>query len=141
MYTHMLDTVCACAKLRRSARIVSSVYDEALAHAGFTVAQFSLLRMLQRAGPSSLTEFGAATGYDRTTLNRTLRPLEEAGYVRSEGGKDQRARIVSVTAKGKAAARRGQPYWEEAQKRIEEKLGADYAALFSMLDKVEELRA
>jgi DNA-binding MarR family transcriptional regulator len=137
----MLPTVCACAKLRRSARIVSAVYDEALAPAGFTVAQFSLLRMLQRAGPSSLTEFGAAAGYDRTTLNRTLRPLEEAGYIRSSGGKDQRTRIVSVTAEGKAAARRGQPLWEQAQKRIEDRLGTDYEALFAVLDKVEALRA
>lgn len=137
----MLSTVCACAKLRRSARIVSGLYDEALAPAGFTVAQFSLLRMLQRAGPSSLTEFGAATGFDRTTLNRTLKPLEQAGYVQSAGGKDQRARIVSVTDGGKAAMRKGQPLWEQAQRRIEKALGADHAALFAILDKVEELRA
>ncbi len=140
IYTYMLSTVCACAKLRRSARIVSALYDEALAPSGFTVAQFSLLRMLQRAGPCSLTEFAAATGHDRTTLNRTLRPLEQAGYVQSAGAGDQRTRIVSVTAKGKAAMRRGQPYWEAAQQRIEQALGADQKMLFSILDKVEELR-
>lgn len=137
----MLPTVCACAKLRRSARIISSLYDEALAPSGFTVAQFSLLRMLQRAGPATLTEFAEATGYDRTTLNRTLRPLEQAGYVQSSGGKDQRARIVSVTPEGRTAMRKGQPLWEQAQKRIEDALGDDHAALFSILDKVEELRA
>ena len=137
----MLETVCACTKLRRSARIVSAVYDEALAPAGFTVAQFSLLRMLQRAGPCSLTALGAATGHDRTTLNRTLKPLEEAGYVASSPGEDQRARIVAVTEPAKAAMRRAQPRWEEAERRIGAALGGDRERLFAILDRVEGLRA
>ena len=137
----MLSTVCACAKLRRSARIVSSLYDEVLAPSGFTVAQFSLLRMLQRAGPCSLSELASATGHDRTTLNRTLRPLEQAGFVASCAGEDQRARIVEVTASARAAMRGAQPYWEQAQDRIAEALGEDRAALFAILDRVEGLRA
>src|SRR5687768_16496776 len=108
----MLPTVCACAKLRRSARIVSALHDEALAPCGLSVAQFSLLRMLQRAGRSTLTQFAEATGYDRTTLNRTLKPLEAVGLVASSPAKDQRARIVSVTDEAKAVMRRGQPHWE-----------------------------
>lgn len=141
VYLHaMLETVCACTKLRRSARIVSSLYDEALAPAGFTVAQFSLLRMLQRAGPCSLTELAVATGFDRTTLNRTLQPLEDAAMIASATGKDQRARIVAVTDKARAAMRVAQPRWEEAEQRINEVLGDDRPALFAMLDRVEELR-
>ena len=136
----MLDTHCACAKLRRSARIVSSLYDDALAPSGFTVAQFSLLRMLQRAGPSSLTEFGKLTGYDRTTLNRTLRPLQDAGFVASCGGKDLRARIVSVTDRARVAMRAAQPLWEDAQARMRSALGEDHDRLFSILDRVEGLR-
>ena len=116
----MLPTVCACAKLRRSARIVSTLYDAALEPCGLSVVQFSLLRMLQRSGPSSLTQFAEAAGYDRTTLNRTLKPLEAAGLVASSPSKDKRTRIVGVTDAGKAAMRRGQPRWEEAQQRIEE---------------------
>lgn len=137
----MLATVCACNKLRRCARIVSAIYDEALAPSGFTVAQFSLLRMLQRAGPCSLTALAEAAGYDRTTLNRTLRPLEEAGYVASSTGDDQRARIVAVTDRARAAMRAGQPNWEQAQARVEQALGPDYANLLALLDRVEELRA
>lgn len=137
----MLDTVCACAKLRRSARIVSALYDEALAPSGFTVAQFSLLRMLQRAGPCSLTELAEATGHDRTTLNRNLRPLEAAGLVASAPGEDQRARIVQVTDQARAALRRGQPAWEQAQARVEQALGGEREALFALLDRVEALRS
>ena len=136
----MLSTVCACAKLRRSARIVTSLYDQALAPSGFTVAQFSLLRMLERAGPCSLTELAEATGHDRTTLNRTLRPLEAAGYVTSSVGDDQRARIVSISDAARAAMKAAHPYWKEAQARIDRALGPDRPKLFSILDRVEALR-
>jgi len=137
----MLSTICACAKLRRSARIVSVIYDEALEPCGLSVAQFSLLRLLKRAGPSSLTQFAEAAGYDRSTLNRTLKPLEAAGLVVSSASPDKRARIVTVTDEAEAAMRRGQPYWERAQRKIEDILGRDHAALFSILDRIEELRA
>ena len=136
----MLDTVCVCAKLRRSARIVSALYDEALAPAGFSVAQFSLLRMLQRAGPCSLSEFAEATGHDRTTLNRTLKPLEKAGFVASSAGADQRTRIVEITDEACSAMKLGQPLWEEAQARIENLLGEGRVPLFALLDRVEALR-
>ncbi|HEY9554493.1 MarR family winged helix-turn-helix transcriptional regulator [Allosphingosinicella sp.] len=136
----MLSTVCACNKLRRSTRIVSALYDEALAPSGLTVAQFSLLRMLQRAGPSSLSDFAAASCYDRTTLNRTLGTLEEKGLIRSEPGKDRRSRIVSITDEAKQAMRRAQPRWEEAQARVEAALGPDHPRLFEILDRIEEMR-
>ena len=97
--------------------------------------------MLQRAGPSTLTQFAEATGYDRTTLNRTLKPLEEAGLVVSSTAADRRTRIVRVTDEARAVMRRGQPHWEEAQKRIEDQLGPDHSALFAILDRIEELRA
>jgi DNA-binding MarR family transcriptional regulator len=137
----MLDTICVCAKLRRSARIVSGLYDEALAPSGLSVAQFSLLRMLQRAGPCSLTEFASATGHDRSTLNRTLRPLEQAGFVSSSPGADQRARIVAVTAQARSAMRAAQPHWEAAQARIHSALGDHHERLFASLDRIEALRA
>lgn len=137
----MLSTVCACNKLRRSARIVSAIYDEALEPSGLSVAQFSLLRMLQRAGPSSLSAFAGATGYDRTTLNRTLGALEERGLVRSGTGQDRRSRVVEITAEARVAMRRAQPCWEEAQARVEGALGSDHARLFTLLDRIEEMRA
>jgi len=141
IYTQMLDTACTCNKLRRSARILGGVYDEALAGSGFTVAQFSLLRMLQRAGPCSLTAFGEATGYDRTTLNRTLAPLEKAGFVACASGADKRARIVEITPAARIALRQAQPLWEDAQAKVEAALGGERDALFALLDRIEGLRA
>lgn len=135
----MLELHCACAKLRRGARIASALYDDALASSGLTVAQFSLMRQVQRAGPCSLTQFAAATGFDRTTLNRTLKPLQNAGYVESRAGADQRARIVAITDQGRAVLREAQPRWQDAEARIDAALGVDRATLFSLLDRIESL--
>lgn len=136
----MLDTHCACTKLRRSARIVTGLYDAALAPTGLSVTQFALLRNLARTGPCSLTEFGQATGYDRTTLNRTLGQLERGGFVASAPGADRRARMVEITGKARDTIRAAEPYWLEAQARMEEALGPDRGALFAILDRVEALR-
>ena len=137
----MLTTQCACNKLRRSARILGGVYDEALAPVGISVAQFSLLRMLERAGPCSLTQFGAATGFDRTTLNRTLAPLEKAGYVACGACDDKRARIVEITPAARVLLRKAEPLWEEAQAKVDAALGGQRTQLFALLDRVEGLRA
>lgn len=95
--------------------------------------------MLQRAGPCSLSALAEATGHDRTTLTRTLRPLEEAGYVASSAGDDHRTRIVEITGCAKTAMRRAHSYWRDAQARVEAVVGYDRKALFEVLDRIETM--
>jgi DNA-binding MarR family transcriptional regulator len=136
----MLYSVCACTKLRRSARIVGALYDDALAESGLTTAQFSLLRLLDRAGPSTLSAFAEATGHDRTTLSRTLRPLAEEGLIAFGPGRDRRSRVVRVTAKGEARMIDAKPLWDKAQRDMEQVLGPEQGRLFALLDRIERLR-
>jgi DNA-binding MarR family transcriptional regulator len=138
----MHPTICACSKLRRSARIVTTLYDEALSPSGLGVAQYGLLRMIERVGPCSLSALAEATALDRTTLNRNLRPLEQAGLVVSAGcTEDHRSRIVRISDKGRATIRTAEPQWQAAEARIDALLGADRQALFRILDRVETLRS
>lgn len=130
---------CLCARVRRASRALTAHYDAALTGTGFTTPQFSLLRTLSRAGPLSMTAFAEATGHDRTTLSRTIKPLETAGLVKAIGGRDQRARVLALTSKGEAAIERVLPHWSEAQARTEAKLGADGPRLIALLEKVEAL--
>jgi DNA-binding MarR family transcriptional regulator len=136
----MLPTQCTCNKVRRAARVLSRLYDEALAPAGLRVTQFSLLRAAQRLGEVCISELAAATGHERSTLTRTLRVLQQEGLVRLVGGDDQRTRRVALTERGRAAIERALPYWDGAQARIGRELGADRrSALFALLDDVERL--
>lgn len=137
----MLPTVCVCVKLRRSANAVTALYDEALRPIRLTTPQFGLLRTMKRLGPITLSALADARGLDRTTLNRALRLLEDAGLIHSAPGKDQRMRIVTLTDSGLVAVVEGEPLWEGAQDRMAEILGKDRDQLFTILDRIEELRA
>lgn len=137
----MTSLPCICWRLRRSARALTALYDEALAPTGLSTPQFALLRTLQRLGSAPLSSLAVAAALDRTTLNRTLRPLEENGFIRSTPGVDQRMRIVSLTDAGIAAIQTAYPLWEDVQHRVSTTLATDMPQLFTLLDRIEEIRA
>jgi len=119
----MLTSECIGTHLRRAARGVSRHYDEALARFGINVAQFSLLRHLQRLDQPSITSLAEAMGLDRSTLGRNLKVLEAEGLVALTEGADQRNRVVLLTEAGKARLQDAGPAWERAQLTLVEQLG------------------
>ncbi|MBO9550834.1 MULTISPECIES: MarR family winged helix-turn-helix transcriptional regulator [Pseudomonas] len=119
----MLTSECICTHLRRAARGVSRHYDEALAGFGINVAQFSLLRHLQRLDRPSITTLAEAMGLERSTLGRNLRVLEAEGLVALADGDDQRNRVVLLTEAGAARLQEAHPAWEQAQLMLVEQLG------------------
>ncbi|MCG8295327.1 MarR family winged helix-turn-helix transcriptional regulator [Pseudomonas entomophila] len=131
----MLTSECICTHLRRAARGVSRHYDEALAGFGINVAQFSLLRHLQRLDRPSITSLAEAMGLERSTLGRNLRVLEADGLVQLADGDDQRNRVVLLSEAGRARLEAAQPAWEQAQAQLVEQLGEDQRdALVRMLE-------
>ncbi|WDY59247.1 MarR family winged helix-turn-helix transcriptional regulator [Pseudomonas sp. PSKL.D1] len=119
----MLTSECICTHLRRAARGVSRHYDEALVGFGINVAQFSLLRHLQRLDRPSITTLAEAMGLERSTLGRNLRVLEAEGLVALADGDDQRNRVVLLTEAGTALLAVAHPAWEQAQRSLVERLG------------------
>lgn len=136
----MLPTRCLCTKLRRASRGVSRIYDDALADIGLNVAQFSLLRNLQRLDRPSISALAEALGLDRSTLGRNLRVVEGMGLVQMGEGADQRSRQVALTELGERLLDRGAPLWERAQQELARRLGDDKrAALMLLLDDLETI--
>ena len=126
---------CTCFRLRRAARQVSQVYDQALAPAGLSVNQYSILRHAR--SPRTLGELAARLGMDRTTLTRNLQPLLRDGWLAEERGADPRQRVLAITATGRACLAKAQPLWRRAQQRIEGLLGdAPSAHLHAVLARV-----
>lgn len=120
----MLTSTCICTHLRRAARGVSRHYDEALEGFGINVAQFSLLRHLQRLDKPSISTLAEAMGLDRSTLGRNLKVLEADGLVALAEGDDLRNRVVLLTADGRARVEAAEPAWEKAQGGLVDTLGA-----------------
>jgi DNA-binding MarR family transcriptional regulator len=119
-----MKTICYCAAVRTAARKTTALYDAALKPVGVNLAQFSLMRRIDRAGPVSLTELGRMAELDRSTVGRNVRVLERLGLVLLTRAKDQREAAVRLTPAGAAALQRAAPLWEEAQRRVEAALGA-----------------
>lgn len=77
-----MDLICYCDVLRAATRKTTAIYDAALAPAGVNLAQFSLLRKIQRAGSVSLSELGRLAALDRSTIGRNVRVLQRMELVR-----------------------------------------------------------
>ena len=131
MYMHVNDTpgrvaatkleevarACACANLRKAARVVTQVFDGVLAPSGLKATQFTLLvtsRLM--AGTMAM---------DRTTLSRNLKPLVREGLLEVRPGEDGRTRLVKVTPEGERALAGAYPLWKRAQAAVVTALGSD----------------
>jgi DNA-binding MarR family transcriptional regulator len=109
---------CVCVNLRRAARAVSQVYDEALAPSGIKITQFSLLRAVERNEPVAISVLAEELDLERTTMARNLAPLERDRLVTLAPGSDQRVTEVRLTPKGRAAVVKALPLWQNAQAEI-----------------------
>lgn len=116
---------CACANVRRAARVVTQFYDRALRPAGIRATQFTLLQALHMAPGMSQKKLSELLAIDSTTLTRTLAPLRRARWLDAEAGADRRELSFRLTAAGRREYERALPYWQAAQKALERALGKD----------------
>lgn len=120
--------LCNCFAIRKAARHVTQLYDRHLAPVGLTVSQFSILVRLHRLGPRTINELAAHMAMDRTTMGRSVRPLEREGLVTiSADERDGRRRALAITESGRERMRAGRAGWAAAQARFEASFGADKA--------------
>jgi DNA-binding MarR family transcriptional regulator len=109
---------CVAGTLRRATRSIARIYDTRLAPAGLTNTQFSILRAIEECeGPVRLADLADQLVFERTSLYRTLEPLERDGLVAlSNAG--PRAKQVALTAKGRRRIEKALPLWIEAQEEF-----------------------
>ncbi len=118
-------SLCACANLRKAARVVTQAYDAALRPAGLKTTQFTLLAVLSRRGAMAISRLAEAMGMDRTTLTRNLGPLLARGLVRASDGADRRVREIAATPAAEALVAEALPLWRRAQARLVTVLGRE----------------
>ena len=116
---------CACANLRRAARAVTQVFDEALAPSGLRATQFTLLVTSRLMGESTINELAERMAMDRTTLSRNLKVLVRSGLLEVRPGEDGRTRLVRLTPAGEHALEEAYPLWQQAQQETVGVLGEE----------------
>lgn len=109
---------CVCFALRRTARLVTQLYDAALRPHRLRATQFPILVAGSRREEIPLPELAAWLGMDRTTLLRNARPLARRKLLEvvPEGG--SRRTLVRVTPAGRALLARAYPAWKNVQDRV-----------------------
>jgi DNA-binding MarR family transcriptional regulator len=119
---------------------MTRIYDAHLQADGLTLTQYSLLANLARSLPPSIHELAALMGMDRTSLTRTLAPLQARGMLRVEPGLDRRRKLVRLTPEGRLLRLTAECRWQAAQDEIQSRLGdVALAALHQQLDHAFEL--
>jgi DNA-binding MarR family transcriptional regulator len=120
---------CNCLALRQAARHVTQFYDQHLASAGLRTTQFSILAKLERLGPTTINALARELVMDRTTLGRTMLPLERDRLIAiTDGTLDRRSKELTLTKAGVERLHRAAKLWVEAQKEFEKRFDARRAA-------------
>lgn len=114
---------CTCFGLRKAARAVTQMYDQALKPTGLRATQISLLMAAKLAGPRGVAELAELMVMDRTTLTRNLKPLLDQGLLEHVPSPDRRRRPIAITSAGQRVLTQALPHWREAQARMAEGLG------------------
>lgn len=138
-----IGRTCACYKVRKAARAVTKLYDEAFRPIGLRATQCSLLVATRILAPVTVAKLAQSAVMDRTTLTRNLQILEKRRLITINPGEDRRQREVALTASGTEVLAQAIPLWEEAQDRISQGLGKekmrhlldDLSAMISLAQK------
>ena len=118
--------LCYCLAGRRSARFLTRLYERHLAPSGIKSSELSILSFLILHPGMTLAELGGEMEMERTTLLRTMKPIEAAGWV-TTGPNVGRAKTFKVTPEGVAKVEEATPLWAAAQRAFELEVGSDVA--------------
>lgn len=131
-------SICTCLNLRRASVSITRIYDEKLAPSGLTVSQYSILKYLKLFDSISVSDLAIKIRLDRTTLVRSLKPLEAASLIIDVSQKGSRNRQLQLTEKGIKKCIEADYMWNDAQNFIEQKLGKEnIEKLTSLLSSIE----
>jgi DNA-binding MarR family transcriptional regulator len=111
---------CTCSELRRAARAVTLLYDNAFRSSGLLSTQLGVLHVIYKSDSIRISHLAKELGMDRTTLTRNLSVLQRQGFIKISSGKDNRTRI---TNKGRTTIAKAIPLWNDVQNKVKEQMG------------------
>jgi DNA-binding MarR family transcriptional regulator len=138
--TKRAGSECLGFRARLLSRVITALYDDALAEVGLKVSQFSVLVAIANREETQPAELAKFLAMDESTLSRNVARMCGRGWLRLERGEgDRRSHQITVTEKGMALLRKGYPAWQKAQNQVAHKLGPDgVAALKSVVRKLRQ---
>lgn len=88
--------------LRRAHQISASIFERACAELALTPAQYGVLCIIQEQAGIDQSSLARALGFDKVTVLRVLKGLEDRGFCqRALSSENRRQMSVSLTAAGR----------------------------------------
>jgi DNA-binding MarR family transcriptional regulator len=109
--------------LRRTARAVTRLYDDALRPSGLRSTQFTILSVLAHAGPTAQKDLAQTLMVDTTTLTRSLKLLRTPRWVTPVAAEAARDLIWAITEHGIEKLAEAQPIWQSIQDTLVRRMG------------------
>lgn len=125
-------------RARLLSRIISAIYDDALGKLGLKVSQFTLLNAIAHSRAVRPSELAKLMAMDQSTLSRNVDRMCARGWLRLEGGDDdRRSHRILMTPQGTAILKEAYPAWLKAQTEVTRQLGPEgVSALKYVVDKL-----
>lgn len=132
---------CACRNLRMTTRVITQFYDTTLRPSGLSAAQFALLAAVSAWGGRTIGELAKAQLMDQTTATRNIELLKKNGYLEAHPGEvDSRKRHIWITELGTETLEKAIPFWEKAQRTIEQGIGTEkYEDFLTTLAELQKI--
>lgn len=130
--------------LRRAHQISAAVFEDECRTLGLTPAQFGVLTVLHASPGLDQSSLARALGFDKVTVLRVLRGLEERGLVKRSPAPDSRRNLaVQLTPEGEVLLNKAQKPAERAYERLMAPLSTEQqmqlvALLQQMTEGLEE---
>jgi DNA-binding MarR family transcriptional regulator len=116
-----MGRVCLAHAARRTANLVTRHYNRYLAPLGLEVTQAVLLGVIGSGRADSLSALARLMGIERSTLQRNLHPLEQAGLVRRNRKGPKRV-VPELTPQGEEKLAEAYDAWQQAQTSLTDAL-------------------
>ncbi len=131
--------MCVCTHIRRAARAITRLYDDALNDTGIRYTQMIILIVLHRCGEITVSRLADELLMDASTVARNMRPLERQGLLVIKKGQDRRQRLISLSDEGVETVLKGLKYWQVAQNKFlstfsKQQLQSHLAAISELVD-------
>jgi DNA-binding MarR family transcriptional regulator len=118
--TLLVRDCCLCLHVQRAARALARRFDDAFRPLDLTNGQFSLMMSLNRPEPAGMASVAKLLAMDQTTLTAALKPLQRRGLLEiATSPVDRRARLLTLTPKGKRLLARAVPIWKSTHLAVE----------------------
>lgn len=126
--------------IRQNWHKVSRMYNQKTAQIEITSSIGFLLMIIEKEGTPS-TQLGPRMGMEPTSLSRTLKTVEEAGYIRRELDKvDKRKVLIYLTEKGIEKRRETRDLIVDFNNKLNSKIPAGkMKTFFEVMDRIEEI--